>query len=256
MFVHQTWKESRLKLPDDIFEEGDDYVTLPPEFFDNLWQPDPYFLNSKIAGEPSLRFFIIFERISIWDQLTKSIYSVTIYCARPKKPQTLIVYTVHKWTHIFMVSQSARVNRNRPNRKCRYRLTFQIIIECHKMHLMLQTTKTFAKHANRQCHHHVDDWFYSSPVHAHTKSNREREWVRPIEGHRYNRMSLNQSIIPNIQWICVLLFTCERRHRCCSLKSIRQFIECVAIHFSLKYTTTIISAAAATLSFRHDIRIV
>lgn len=51
MFVHQTWKESRLKLPDDIFEEGDDYVTLPPEFFDNLWQPDPYFLNSKIAGE-------------------------------------------------------------------------------------------------------------------------------------------------------------------------------------------------------------
>lgn len=50
MFMHQTWKESRLKLPDDIFEEGDDYVTLPPEFFDNLWQPDPYFLNSKIAG--------------------------------------------------------------------------------------------------------------------------------------------------------------------------------------------------------------
>lgn len=54
MFVHQTWKESRLKLPDDIFEEGDDYVTLPPEFFDNLWQPDPYFLNSKIAGESNL----------------------------------------------------------------------------------------------------------------------------------------------------------------------------------------------------------
>lgn len=51
MFVHQTWKESRLKLPNDIFEEGDDYVTLPPEFFDNLWQPDPYFLNSKIAGK-------------------------------------------------------------------------------------------------------------------------------------------------------------------------------------------------------------
>ncbi|XP_037042780.1 glycine receptor subunit alpha-2 [Bradysia coprophila] len=49
MFMHQTWKESRLKLPDDIFEEGDDYVTLPPEFFENLWQPDPYFLNSKVA---------------------------------------------------------------------------------------------------------------------------------------------------------------------------------------------------------------
>lgn len=51
MFMHQTWKESRLKLPDDIFEEGDDYVTLPPEFFENLWQPDPYFLNSKVAGK-------------------------------------------------------------------------------------------------------------------------------------------------------------------------------------------------------------
>ncbi|XP_059620893.1 glycine receptor subunit alphaZ1 [Phlebotomus argentipes] len=49
MFVHQKWLESRLKLHDDIFEEGDDYVTLPPEFFDNLWQPDPYFLNSKVA---------------------------------------------------------------------------------------------------------------------------------------------------------------------------------------------------------------
>lgn len=51
MFMHQTWKESRLKLPDDIFEDGDDYVTLPPEFFENLWQPDPYFLNSKVAGK-------------------------------------------------------------------------------------------------------------------------------------------------------------------------------------------------------------
>ncbi len=50
MFVHQKWKESRLTLHDELFEEGDDYVTLPPEFFDNLWQPDPYFLNSKVAG--------------------------------------------------------------------------------------------------------------------------------------------------------------------------------------------------------------
>ncbi|XP_046748427.1 glycine receptor subunit alpha-4 isoform X1 [Diprion similis] len=49
MFVRQSWTESRLHMPDDIFEEGDDYVTLPPEFFDNLWQPDPYFLNSKVA---------------------------------------------------------------------------------------------------------------------------------------------------------------------------------------------------------------
>lgn len=50
MFVHQTWKESRLKLPNDIFEEGDDYVTLPPEFFENLWQPELQIQNSKIAG--------------------------------------------------------------------------------------------------------------------------------------------------------------------------------------------------------------
>lgn len=28
-------------------------VTLPSDFFDNLWQPDPYFLNSKVAGEDS-----------------------------------------------------------------------------------------------------------------------------------------------------------------------------------------------------------
>lgn len=51
MFVHQKWKESRLTLSDDLFEDGDDYVTLPPEFFDHLWQPDPYFLNSKVAGK-------------------------------------------------------------------------------------------------------------------------------------------------------------------------------------------------------------
>jgi hypothetical protein len=50
MFVRQRWTESRLDMPDDIFEEGDDYVTLPPEFFDNLWQPDPYILNSKVSG--------------------------------------------------------------------------------------------------------------------------------------------------------------------------------------------------------------
>lgn len=51
MFVHQKWIESRLTLSDDLFEEGDDYVTLPPEFFEYLWQPDPYFLNSKVAGK-------------------------------------------------------------------------------------------------------------------------------------------------------------------------------------------------------------
>ncbi|XP_017766106.1 PREDICTED: glycine receptor subunit alpha-4 [Eufriesea mexicana] len=49
MFVRQSWIESRLDMPEEIFEEGDDYVTLPPEFFDSLWQPDPYFLNAKVS---------------------------------------------------------------------------------------------------------------------------------------------------------------------------------------------------------------
>lgn len=49
MFVRQRWTESRLHLPDDLFEEGDDYVTLPSEFVDNLWQPDPYILNAKVS---------------------------------------------------------------------------------------------------------------------------------------------------------------------------------------------------------------
>jgi hypothetical protein len=51
MFVHQKWRESRLTLTDDLFDEGDDYITLQPEYFENLWQPDPYFLNSKVAGK-------------------------------------------------------------------------------------------------------------------------------------------------------------------------------------------------------------
>jgi hypothetical protein len=51
MFVHQKWRESRLTLTDDLFEDGDDYITLQPEYFENLWQPDPYFLNSKVAGK-------------------------------------------------------------------------------------------------------------------------------------------------------------------------------------------------------------
>ncbi|XP_015437124.1 PREDICTED: glycine receptor subunit alpha-3 [Dufourea novaeangliae] len=49
MFVRESWIESRLDMPDDIFEEGDDYVTLPPDFFDSLWQPDLYFLNAKVS---------------------------------------------------------------------------------------------------------------------------------------------------------------------------------------------------------------
>ncbi|XP_031849053.1 glycine receptor subunit alpha alkaliphile isoform X2 [Nomia melanderi] len=49
MFVRESWIESRLDMPEYIFEEGDDYVTLPPDFFDSLWQPDLYFLNAKVS---------------------------------------------------------------------------------------------------------------------------------------------------------------------------------------------------------------
>ncbi|XP_011259816.3 glycine receptor subunit alpha-3 [Camponotus floridanus] len=49
MFVSQSWIESRFDMSQNIFEEDDDYVILPPELFDNLWQPDPYFLNSKVS---------------------------------------------------------------------------------------------------------------------------------------------------------------------------------------------------------------
>ncbi|XP_033339354.1 glycine receptor subunit alpha alkaliphile isoform X1 [Megalopta genalis] len=49
MLVRESWIESRLDMTDDIFEEGEDYVTLPPDFFDNLWQPDLYFLNAKVS---------------------------------------------------------------------------------------------------------------------------------------------------------------------------------------------------------------
>jgi hypothetical protein len=67
MFVHQKWRESRLTLTDDLFEDGDDYITLPPENFENLWQPDPYFLNSKVAGKwlPLLGVSLSFSRAVI-----------------------------------------------------------------------------------------------------------------------------------------------------------------------------------------------
>lgn len=64
MFVHQTWSDSRLTLSEDLFEEGDDFVTLPPEFFEYLWHPHPIFMNSKVSGEccdriVQLYFFIV-----------------------------------------------------------------------------------------------------------------------------------------------------------------------------------------------------
>nr|XP_022904201.1 glycine receptor subunit alpha-2-like isoform X2 [Onthophagus taurus] len=49
MFLRQQWQDSRLRIPEEVFEYGDEYVTLPSQFFDNLWQPDLYFLNSKVV---------------------------------------------------------------------------------------------------------------------------------------------------------------------------------------------------------------
>lgn len=56
MFIRQQWTESRLIMPSHIFEDGDDYVTFPPQFFDNLWQPDPYFINSKVVGKINVKY--------------------------------------------------------------------------------------------------------------------------------------------------------------------------------------------------------
>ncbi|KAK9736810.1 Neurotransmitter-gated ion-channel transmembrane region [Popillia japonica] len=49
MFLKQQWQDSRLRIPEEVFEYGDEYVTLPSQFFENLWQPDLYFLNSKVV---------------------------------------------------------------------------------------------------------------------------------------------------------------------------------------------------------------
>lgn len=63
MFIRQQWIESRLILPSHIFEDGDDYVTFPPQFFDNLWQPDPYFINSKVVGKNNFYSFCLYFTI-------------------------------------------------------------------------------------------------------------------------------------------------------------------------------------------------
>lgn len=50
MFLSQEWIDARIKIPEDLFEYGDDSITLPSQYFENLWQPDLYFLNSKVVG--------------------------------------------------------------------------------------------------------------------------------------------------------------------------------------------------------------
>ncbi|XP_066592093.1 glycine receptor subunit alphaZ1 [Prorops nasuta] len=76
MFVRQSWTESRLHMPNNIFEEGDDYVTLPPGFFDSLWQPDPYFLNSKVSEIATLTHK--FSSVTLFKNKTV-IYSVRMH---------------------------------------------------------------------------------------------------------------------------------------------------------------------------------
>nr|CAI5819287.1 unnamed protein product [Callosobruchus analis] len=49
MFLKQEWQDARLKIPEEMFDYGDDSITLPSQFFENLWQPDLYFLNSKVV---------------------------------------------------------------------------------------------------------------------------------------------------------------------------------------------------------------
>ncbi|XP_018570013.1 glycine receptor subunit alpha-1 isoform X2 [Anoplophora glabripennis] len=48
MFIRQEWQDARIKIPEEMFEYGDESITLPTNFFENLWQPDLYFLNSKV----------------------------------------------------------------------------------------------------------------------------------------------------------------------------------------------------------------
>lgn len=74
MFIRQQWEESRLSLPSSIFEEGDDYVTLPPQFFDNLWQPDPYFINAKVVGKE-----IIFITLTTYIDYFYSVTKFNVY---------------------------------------------------------------------------------------------------------------------------------------------------------------------------------
>ncbi|ERL88306.1 hypothetical protein D910_05693 [Dendroctonus ponderosae] len=51
MFLKQQWTDARIRIPQEMFEYRDDSITLPSQFFDSLWQPDLYFLSSKVVGE-------------------------------------------------------------------------------------------------------------------------------------------------------------------------------------------------------------
>ncbi|KAH1022687.1 glycine receptor subunit alpha-4 [Dendroctonus ponderosae] len=49
MFLKQQWTDARIRIPQEMFEYRDDSITLPSQFFDSLWQPDLYFLSSKVV---------------------------------------------------------------------------------------------------------------------------------------------------------------------------------------------------------------
>ncbi|KAL1490792.1 hypothetical protein ABEB36_013429 [Hypothenemus hampei] len=49
MFLKQQWTDARIRIPEEMFEYKDDSITLPSQFVDSLWQPDLYFLSSKVV---------------------------------------------------------------------------------------------------------------------------------------------------------------------------------------------------------------
>lgn len=53
MFLTQEWTDHRITVPKEMYDKNVDYVNLPVQYFSDLWQPDLYFLNSKIVGEVS-----------------------------------------------------------------------------------------------------------------------------------------------------------------------------------------------------------
>lgn len=83
MFLSEEWIDARIKIPEEMFEYGDESITLPAQYFDNLWQPDLYFLNSKVVG--LYRYYLYFQycnsekKIIEIAGLTQKFSSVTIF---------------------------------------------------------------------------------------------------------------------------------------------------------------------------------
>ncbi|XP_072379942.1 glycine receptor subunit alphaZ1-like [Diabrotica undecimpunctata] len=54
MYVKQEWQDTRITIPDEIYESDRDAVHLSSNIFQNLWQPDLYFLNSRTEDKPTM----------------------------------------------------------------------------------------------------------------------------------------------------------------------------------------------------------